>query len=355
MSKINVGFICQTIGIHGETNSYCGVGIRGKLTTDILTKYVSDKYNFIPIFVNTYYDVEKFIIEYQPKIIIYNYHSLAVPWMNDTTIRDKYSHIHHVMIHYDLLQSDIDNFFIDTAKFVGFKHVITDNVALINPKPDENNFFTVTRSVPFKDNIKIDETREDSIPIIGFQGFGLGHKGTVRIAEKIQEEFDEAIFRLHMPMSFFCDPHGHQAQKRIMEICQCIRKPGIKIEISRDFLPEDKIIEWMNQNTINCYFFDYMEGAGIASSPDYAIAAMRPIAVNNSRMLINLHGLDPSIEIENNSLRDIIKNGVKPLLPIYDLYKQINVIRDYENICDRLLTSTGYRFINLNHSKTNIN
>ena len=41
--------------------------------------------------------------------------------------------------------------------------------------------------------------------------------------------------------------------------------------------------------------------------------------------------------IEKNSLKQIIANGIAPLLPVYDKYKQQNVLRDYEHICDILL------------------
>jgi hypothetical protein len=182
-----------------------------------------------------------------------------------------------------------------------------------------------------------DELRRDIIPIIGFQGFGFPHKGINRIAYKIQEEFDEAIFRLHIPCSFYGDPNGDSARQRVAEVQQIITKPGIKIEASYDFLSDEEIVKWLNNNTVNCYFYDYLENSGIASSPDYAISARRPIAINNSRMFINLHDLTPSIEIEKNSLKQIIENGITPLLPIYEKYKPQNVVCDYENVCDILL------------------
>ena len=144
-----------------------------------------------------------------------------------------------------------------------------------------------------------------------------------------------------MPFSYFGDPNGEQARERIRELNQIITKPGIKIEVSHNFLSDEEIIKWLNSNTVNCYFYDYLEGSGIASSPDYAIAANKPIAVNNSRMFLNLHDLNPPIEIEKTCLKDIIKNGTVPLIPIYKKYKQTNVLKDYENICDILLQPHG--------------
>lgn len=329
-----IGFITQGNGFKKDNEKlHCGIGIRGKLTADILTKIPSNKYKFVVGFIMSQHELETFIIENKPSLIIYNYHGTSTNWLNDDYIRNKYNNIIHIMIHYDLLQSHVDNF--SPNNFNGFKYIITDNDKINNKNCE--NVFIVTRSVPFINDINIDENRVDKIPIIGFQGFGFKHKGIDRLAHKIQEEFDEAIFRLHMPFSYYCDPYGYITKQVIDELHHIIKKPGIKIEVSHDFMSEEDIVKWLNKNTINCYFFDYLENSGIASSPDYAIASFRPIAVNNSRMLVHLHNLEPTIEIEKSSLREIINNGIKPLYPIYNKYRNENVLKDYENICDKVL------------------
>jgi GDP-D-mannose 3',5'-epimerase len=336
-NKPVIGFISQKVGISSENySSYCGIGIRGKLTSDILTKTESQKFNFISDFIDNNFELENFIIKNKPSIIIYNYHSITTQHLNDPYLRNKYSNIIHVMIHYDLLQAHIDNF--NPGLFNGFNYIITDNDKL-QVNSDNKNIFVVPRSIPYSKKITSYEEKSNNIdnPIIGFQGFGFPHKGIIRIAAKIQEEFDNATFRLHMPFSFYGDPNGDKARQRIYEIQQIITKPGIKIEVSHDFLSDEDIINWLNKNTINCYFYDYLESSGIASSPDYAIAAMKPIAINNSRMFVNLHNLEPSIEIEKNSLKNIIKNGVIPLLPIHKKYTHKNVLLSYETLSLRLL------------------
>jgi nucleoside-diphosphate-sugar epimerase len=336
-NKPVIGFISQNIGKSTDGfSSFCGIGIRGKLTSDILTNGQSDKYNFVTAYIDSNNELENFIITNKPSIIIYNYHSITTPYLNNPYLRHKYNQIIHVMIHYDLLQADINHFNHNSNKFCGFKHIITDNDKLVVPN-NNKNFFIVTRSVPYSNNITKYTPRSDKIPIIGFQGFGFPHKGIHRIAQQIQNEFDEAIFRLHIPFSYFGDPNGAQANQRLRELQSIIKKPGIKIEASHDFLSDEEIVQWLNKNTINCYFYDYLENSGIASSPDYAIAAMRPIAVNNSRMLVNLHNLTPSIQIEENSLKKIIENGITPLMGIHEKYKHKNIIKDYENICDLLI------------------
>jgi len=327
-----IAFVSQNTGKSVDGfDSYCGIGIRGKLTADILTNNQSNKYKFISLFTDSNEELENFIMAKKPAIIIYNFHGYTTPFFKEQTIRNKYSHIFHIMVHYDLLQTNIDNFV--PEHFHGFHYIISDNEKL---NYNSGNVFCVTRSVPYLKKLE-KKTRKDEIPIIGFQGFGFPHKGICRIAYKIQEEFDEAIFRLHIPYSYFGDPTGEKARARVNEVYSIITKPGIKIEVSHNFFSDEDIINWLSENTINCYFYDYLENSGIASSPDYAIASMRPIAINNSRMFVNLHNLEPSIEIEKNSLRQIIENGIEPLKPIYSKYTHQNVVKDYENICDKLL------------------
>ena len=182
-------FISQTVGtINDKTKSYCGVGIRGELTSKILTSIPSNKYNFIREFVDNSNDLDIVIQKNCPKIIIYNYHSGATPWLNDQSLRSKYDSIKHVMIHYDLLQPHIDNF--NPATFLGFKYVITDNDTLIT---NNTSIFIVPRSIPFCDKINI-ENRIDAIPKIGFQGFGFAHKGIDKLAHQ---------YKMSLMMLFF--------------------------------------------------------------------------------------------------------------------------------------------------------
>ena len=334
-NKQTILFITQPNGVMNDSsNGYCGIGIRGNLTSEILEKSYSTKYKFIRKMCSSNAELEIHIMNYNPVIIIYNYHSMTTGWLNDNSLRNKYNNIKHVMIHYDLLQNHIDNF--NSTTFVGFQYIITDNDVLNNT--NRNNIFIVPRTIPWS-TIQPNEDRLDSVPIIGFQGFGFPHKGIHRIAHQIQNEFDEAIFRIHMPNSYYSDATGIQSRERVNEVKKIITKPGIKIEASYDFLSDEEIVKWLNKNTINCYFYDYLPKSGIASSPDYAIAAKRPIAINNSRMFANLHNLEPSIEIEKISLKNIIKNDVTPLISLYDKYSHTNLVKKYIEICDTLLKS----------------
>lgn len=327
--RINVLFVTQKTGFYGDENGvYCGIGIRGKLTSDILKN--SQFYNFIQCFHDNDIELEQSIIKYDPKIIIYNYHELTTAWVKNSTIIRKYINIKHVMVHYDITQHKIDNLPNYQHIFCGFKYIITDNDTLTLPE----FFFCVSRSIINHTGKKND----NKIVKIGTQGFAVNHKGLDHIVEKVQEEFDEAIINFNLPFSFYEDKNGNNTLEIVDKLRRKIYKEGIILNVSHNFLNDEQIIEKLSENDINCYFYNIKgEIYGLASSPDYAIAARRPIAVTENIQLRHLNNLIPSINIEKNSLKEIINNGITPLLPLYEKYSHENVIKSYEKVCNTLL------------------
>ncbi|NGX46087.1 MAG: hypothetical protein K940chlam2_01269, partial [Chlamydiae bacterium] len=286
--------------------SACGVGLLGKLNGENLLQ--SEKYAFELLYTDSVKEMEERIRSTNPRAVIYNYHFFTSPWIEDSRLRRKFSNIVHVMLHHDVTQQMINTY--KPRKNFGFKYMVTANPTL----KGSNNVFLVNRlAPPFKPKPYVDS----GIPKIGFHGFGVPHKGIHRIAKKVQEEFDEAIIRLHIPPSYYGDPDGNLARCRVAEVMGIIKKPATKVETSFDFSPPEKVVEFLGENTINCYFYDPLPGYGLASSPDYAVAARRPIAVTKSHQLRNFIGLTPSICIEDNSLKDIISFGVEPLQKLY--------------------------------------
>ena len=336
--KKTVLFLTQKAGKGTDEPSQCGVGIRGMLTGDILSKG-GIRYNFVTVFVSSEQDVKECITnrvnlnsETEQVIgVIYNFHSMTTPWMIPDSIRTSHKDIFHAMIHYDVNQAIIDNY--SPELWHGFRWMITDNDKL--DLSNSKNVLCVARSLPctaISDGIMSHTShRAREVPWIGFQGFGLRHKGIHRIAERVVMEYDEAIIRLHMPSSLFIDPYGYETIARIREVRSIIStKPGIKLEVSLEFMKEEEIVNWLAENDVNCYFTDYIPGAGIASSPDYALAARRPIAITRSNMNKHMWDLTPSIEIEKSSLKEIIGNGVYPLRFLYEKYSRDEVVRNYE-------------------------
>ena len=314
-------FVTQTLG-HKQA---CGVGLIGQLLGESLIK--SKKYDFEVLFIDSEQDLKHKILASTPSAVIYNYHFTTTPWIRKQRLRKKFSNIIHIMLHHDIHQQIIDSY--TPRNNFGFKYLVAADPTL---KGNDHVFLVNRLTPPCKPKTYVDR----GIPVIGFQGFGLRRKGIHKIAEKVQEEFDEAVIRLHIPFSFYEDPEGKEAKSRVAEVMSIIKKPGIKVEASHDLLSTDKIIEFLGENTINCYFYDYLPGAGLASAPDYALSAGRPIAVTKSHQLRNFIGLSPSICIEDNSLKDIISFGLKPLENLHNSCTEESVLRDYETMLDKL-------------------
>jgi len=314
-------YVNQTLG-HKQA---CGIGIIGDLIADTLVN--SNRYNFKIVYADEPNIVRREIDD-NTVAIIYHYSKGSTPWVDYNLLLQEYPDLKHIKTHHDMTQDLIDSFSPD--RHGGFNYIIADDPTLTSSE----NVFTTQRLIP--PYLPIVEYDSEA-PVIGFQGFGPKHKGFHRLVNQVQQEFDEAIIRVHIPAGYYGDPKGINARKRVNEMRSMVTKPNISIVASHDFLSIQDLIDLLAQNTINCYFYDYLDGCGLASSPDFAMAARRPIAITRSHQFRNLWPLKPSIQIEDRSLKQIIASGLKPLLPLYDAYTPENVIRDYERILDFIL------------------
>jgi len=341
MDRKTVIHASQTLG----HKAACGIGIIGDLLAKALAK--STKYNFRILYTDGLDSIESAITD-DVVAIIYHHSVGSTPWVNNPHLRNKYPNIKHIKTHHDMTQNlasigaplafstaylkQIDTF--TPEDHHGFNYVIADDPTLTG----NEHVFTTQRIIP---SYVPKTSCTSEVPIIGFSGFAAPHKGIHRIAQKVQEEFDEAVINLHIPFGFYGDPHGTQARRAVQDVRRAIRKPGISVVASHDLLSVPDVVDLLAQNTINCYFYDFLAGCGLASSPDFALAARRPIAVTKSHQFRHLWNLEPSILIEENSLKEIIENGITPLEPLYQAYTEENVVADYERILDHLLSTTG--------------
>jgi len=310
-------FVLQTVGHSQEGSAFCGAGLRGALLCSILRK--STRYQFIPCVCDSFDVVEQHIRTYNPVAIVYNYHPIPTPWIAEANVVKRYPNIRHFRIHYDLTQAEADG-----PPHVG-NYVITDNEFL----QGNNRVFVTPRATPPPKNPP--PVHSSDIPIFGFQGFLFERKGLVQIAESIKREFDTAILRVHGPPAHFCRESEEEILARVQSV---LEGTNIRLEVSRHFMNDEELVEWLSQNTINCYFYHDIPGSGIASAPDYAIAARRPIAVVRSNMLANIWKTVPSSLYGENTLKQIIDAGIAPLEPLYARYSEDSVRTAYETMLD---------------------
>jgi len=305
----------------------CGIGLMGKLLGETLLQH--PEYDFVMLYADSVQEVVSKIQEVNPKIVIYNYSLGSTPWMHDPIMRTQFSHIKHARILHDMHQGIVNSF--HPRYHQGWEYLIADDPSVVG----NDNVFITNRLLPPPPTVKY---VEPSKPIIGFQGFGPAHKGIARLAHIVQSQFDEATLRLHIPLGYYVDFGAtNHAYARVKEVNQIITKPGIDVVITHDLLDTQDVVNLLAQNTINCYFYDYLDGAGLASSPDYAIARGRPIAVTRSHQMRHFWNLTPSILIENASIQQIINQGTAPLEPLYKAYSKESVWQDYTRILQKML------------------
>ena len=323
----------------------CGVGQIGNLLGQTLKQH--QLYDFNLLYADSIAEVISHLelTSYSYDAIIYNYHPGSVPWMANLGLRKSHPHIKHIRIWHDSNIHVADQWINKTVT----PPKLNDNpnswnysndpnweyLLMFDPTVQGNDYVFITnRIIP---NCPTVEYTELEKPIIGFQGFGFAHKGIEKIAHQVVKEFDEAIIRLHIPNALYGDSLGHNAQARVEAVRKIVsKKPGIEVVASFDMMDIQTIINVLAQNTINCYFYDYVDGAGLSSSIDFALAARRPIASSKSHQMRHLWNLTPSILIEQKSLKEIIAQGTTPLEQLYIDYSVDSVLNDYTKMLQKL-------------------
>ena len=332
--KDTVLFISQPM----YEDKICAIGISGKLFADAIL--LSDKYNVMHFYSESGEKIIDLYKEHKPKVIFYNFCSRTTQWMMDTTWK-KHVPCKHLVLDADVTQRSVDTF--KSENFYNFDGLVCTNHSLdVNFTPNVykiNNIMPIAEAGEYIDTGKIR---------IGFHGSPTFNKGILDLVDFVQNEFDEAELVFHCPLYFPNNGHTHiQFMENINTVKTKIKKPGIEFKLTTDIISNQELVHRLSQNTINCYFNQdspYNTHIIPASSIHTALAAKRPIAIRKSRANVGYLGVNPSICIEDNSLKTIIDNGFEPLMSLYEKYSPANVCHDFENIIKKVLLPPGIVF-----------
>lgn len=244
--------------------------------------------------------------------VIYNYHPSTLPWAG-AHLEAKYPNLVHIGIVHEPMYG------------APFKYKISQDPSEVESgtsfKQYSRNIFTYTNVFP-----------EPAIPTIGSFGFAWADKGFERMVEQVKKEFGHAKIRLHLPKSHYGDPHGYLGDQVAMRCLSMLSGTNIQLELSRDWKSLSELLDWLAQNSINAFFYDRKDGRGISGPPDFALAVRRPIALTKSYMFKHLWGAEPSVFIEDLSLKQILSNGLKPLEQFYAVWSEGHLTADYNRI-----------------------
>jgi len=326
----------------------------GISVADALRK--STNYTFVYAECSSPEELLEFVTREDPQAIIYNYYITTLPWVEKELLRK--IGIPSLGIMHEVSQTAAD--LADTSLF---DYHIAPDPTLVTDNPI---VFKTGRLIPKYSN----EFSLPQVTTIGSFGFASQGKGFARLIIAVQEEFDDAVIRLHIPRGDFINANV----KDVVEQCQrLIVKPGIKLIATHDFLERPQLFDFLAQNTLNAFFYERLDGRGISSTIEMALAVRRPIAITRSTMFRHVLSTDEPISIEGDdkmsfvqeftlrwkrkkylqrqankfpaewllkpsqSLKQIIANGIAPLERFYNQWTEPNLILDYERMLDCVL------------------
>jgi hypothetical protein len=293
----------------------CGVYQYGLRSGNILKK--SEKYNFVYVEVSSAEEFVAALEQYKPVGVIFNYTSLTMPWWSGIRedIKQRYPHI----VHYGLYHEGPELTEFDYVLYVDPSHRDTENAFAI-PRP------------LFETDIVVSKPE---IPIFFSFGFGFEHKGFERIVELVNDQFNEAIVKFQISTSFYGDPSGERARGVIERCHRAVKKEGIHLSISHDFMTDDDLLRSCASSSCNIFLYeiDYFD-CGVSSVLDYALSVDVPLAIRKSTMFRHMREAAKDICVENKSLREIMDGGTEPLKAFKEKWSQKRFVERYENIVE---------------------
>ena len=186
---------------------------------------------------------------------------------------------------------------------------------------------------------------------IGSVGFGFPGKGFEHLVSLVQQQFESAHIRLHMPFNDVVDKNGLNYGLATAQRCRdAVCKPNIELTISHDFKTNTQVLEFLAGNTMNAFLYGYTASAGergISSAIDLALAVDRPFAVTKCEMFRHLFHLRPSVCIEDNqSFLGMVANYDRnPHARLKEEWSEASFVRNLEEILDRVDASSARKAI----------
>jgi len=311
----------KTVLLLNNTSKACGVQQWGIRLGDILPK--STKFTIIYKELHTASEYRSLISEFNPEIVVYNYHVDIMPWLNRGNLYPGTKHVAIVHEGFSHLQDSI-----------GFDYYVYVPESTVVQEEWKHRVFKVGRALLKYDGVY----PVNKFHTIGSFGFGFPHKQFPLIVRKVNEEFDTAIIRFNIPKHFRADPGGAIRYKEILRCNREITKPGIDLQITREFLPERQLMEFLAGNDVNAFFYDNSKEDSSSGATDFALSVDRPIAITDSRMFKHITDrIGNSACIEYHTFSEIIQNGTAVLSPLKAEWSNEALLARFEEILSNVL------------------
>lgn len=302
----------------------CGIHQYGLDTAEALRN--STNFNYYYCECDDKHELANEVKMIQPEAIVYNYYPATMPWLNHSITR-KYGTSFGLM--HEVTQDAVDK----ADRLLFDYHICPDPTVKLREYPFDY-ICIIPRLIPRYPMGFV----KPEIPTIGSFGFGFNDKGFETIIEHVATEFDEAVVRFHIPDALdFVDKDAAMKKETIKNCQDLVRGTDIRLEITEQFLPKGKLLDFLSGNTVNAFFYDTLKHKGLSSVIDYALAVDVPIAINKCGMFRHIYNTVPSICIEDTTLKEIIANGTLPLQEYKEQWSQKNFIGTYDRLMERTL------------------
>lgn len=125
-------------------------------------------------------------------------------------------------------------------------------------------------------------------PVLGSFGLPTEGKGFDKIIAAANREFDSATIRLNIPPADYMTPAQRDAVEATIQSLTALARPGISVQVTREFMDKPGLIRWCSQNTLNVFLYDRAM-VGLAATTDQAISSGRPLAVSANETFRHIH------------------------------------------------------------------
>jgi hypothetical protein len=312
-----------TVLFASHTASQCGVYQFGLHVAEALK--ASQKYRFAYVECDGANDYSAALDSHKPVAVIVNYYPSTMPWLDRRILGQRSGPKIGVM--HEVTQKNADAATDDLFDF----HIAPDPTLLLrNPI-----VFKTGRLIPHYQN----QHAVPAVPTIGSFGFATHGKGFERLVTEVQQAFSQAVIRLSIPFASFSDRDGKQARAAAERCRSLMVNPGVRLEVNHDFLGDEDLLNFLGQNSLNAFLYDYQNGRGLASAVDYALAVQRPIAVTRSSMFRHISSISPPVTVEDSPLSEILARGFAPLSRCRKEWTSENLVWDYERIVGAVLSA----------------
>jgi hypothetical protein len=177
---------------------------------------------------------------------------------------------------------------------------------------------------------------ETPVPVIGSFGFATPGKGFELVVDAVNREFEEAVVRINIPPGTFTEDifyklHNQNYAEYLSKLCSRIAKKGVTVQVTRNYMTKDELIEWCGCNTLNCFFYNRMQ-PGLSATTDQAISSGRPLVISTNPTFRHIH---PYVRpYPFRTLKEAIELSQPEVLRMQRAWTPENFAKKFESVLD---------------------